>query len=324
MLILAGTIPVQGLPLLAGQGMLTSEGLVVNGQVLDQNRGTAAMMTTVAVVCQKYGLRPPMCVLAGDTGKRDGSSKVYAYLTEHISELNPEIMAFHYIMPDILRNKNLIKAIKQLKRKPLLIADAGSMYVAKAGGYASYYDIFTPDMGELAFLADEKADHPAYTRGFIWHMNQEVRELVQRAYDWKNAADILFVKGSTDYICRSGKVLHSINKPSIPELEAIGGTGDTITGILTALTYRGVDLIDACLMAARTNREAGRLADPTPATQVNEIIGQIPAALEIAEEWLAESAAKRARILSEPLDRVKSKAERPQVLPEPLENVLTS
>jgi len=310
MLVLAGTIPLQGIPLLAGQGVLTSEGLVIHdmatgvGHVLDQNRGTAAMMTTVAVVCQKYGLRPPMCVVAGDIGKRDGSSQVYAYLTEHLGELCPEVMTFHYIMPDIRRNNLLIKAIKQLKRKPLLIADAGSMYVAKAGGHSPYYDIFTPDMGELAFLADEKADHPAYTRGFIWHMNEEVHELVQRAHHWKNAANILFVKGSTDYICRSGKILKSIGEPSIPELEAIGGTGDTITGMLTALAYRGTDLVDACLIAARANREAGRLARPTPATQVNKIIEHIPHALQISENLLMEPVVERAGILPESLEKV--------------------
>jgi len=206
MLILAGTVPTKGLPLLVGEGKITPDGLMVDGYIIEQNRGTAAMMTTVTTLCKKYNLTPPVCVVAGDIGTRDGSNKVYEYLIEHISELNPLIMTLHYIMPDIRKNGRLIKAINHLQKKPILIADAGFMYVAKAGGYASSYDIFTPDMGELAFLADEKADHPAYTRGFIWHMNQNVHELVQRAYDWKNAADILFVKGSTDYICRAGKI----------------------------------------------------------------------------------------------------------------------
>jgi hypothetical protein len=288
MLVLAGTVPIQGLPLLVGEGRLTPEGLMVDNYILDQNRGTAAMMTTVAVVCREYGLQPPFCVIAGDIGKRDGSSRVYEYLTEHALEMNPEIMCFHYIMPDIRKNGKLIKAIRQLKQKPVLIADAGSMYVAKAGGYASYYDIFTPDMGELAFLADEKADHPAYTRGFIWHMNQNVEELVQRAYHWNNAADFLFVKGSTDYICRAGRIIRSIGEPSVREMEAIGGTGDTITGMLSALAYRNKGLVEACLMAARANREAGRLVRPTPATQVGKIIECIPDALKVSEEHTEE------------------------------------
>ena len=156
--------------------------------------------------------------------------------------------------------------------------------MAKAGGYSSYYDIFTPDLGELAFLADEKADHPAYTRGFIWHMHQNVHELVQRAYDWKNAADILFVKGSTDYICRGGKIIQSVNEPSVPEMEAIGGTGDTITGLISALMYKNPDAVEVCLIAALANRIAGKLSQCTPATQIQSIIECIPAALKIAEE----------------------------------------
>ena len=53
--------------------------------------------------------------------------------------------------------------MKSLGKKPILVADAGSMYVAKAGGDAPFYDVFTPDLGETAFLADEKAMHPMYT-----------------------------------------------------------------------------------------------------------------------------------------------------------------
>ena len=297
MLILAGTVPIKGLPLITGELSLTPEGVMVDGYLLDQNRGTAAMLTTVAVVCKEYNLRPPCCVIAGDIGQRDGSSKVYEYLTEKVSELEPKVMAFHYIMPDIRRNARLVKAIKQLKRKPLLIADAGSMYVAKAGGYASYYDIFTPDMGELAFLADEKADHPAYTRGFIWHMDQDAPELIQRAYDWKNAADILFVKGSTDYICRAGKIMKSVSEPTVPVMEAIGGTGDTITGIIAALSYYEEDLIEVCTLGAKANREAGKLANPTPATQVNDIIEQIPRALKINKQ--EEKVSQRKAVVAE-------------------------
>lgn len=304
MLILAGTVPMKGLPLLVGEGKITPDGLMVDGNVIERNRGTAAMMSTVAVVCKEYNLNPPVCILAGDIGMRDGSNKVYEYLIEHISELNPMVMALHYIMPDIRKNGRLIKEIKQLKQKPILIADAGFMYVAKAGGYASLYDIFTPDMGELAFLADEKADHPTYTRGFIWHMNQDVHELVQRAYDWKNAADILFVKGSTDYICRAGKVVKSLNDPCVPEMEAVGGTGDTITGMLSALIYKNQDLIDACLLAAGANREAGKLAKCTPATQVNKIIECIPAALKISEEKAMKSILEKVKIVPESLEDI--------------------
>jgi len=37
-------------------------------------------------------------------------------------------------------------------------------------GNAQSFDLFTPDAGELAFLADEEAPHPFYTRGFCFRM----------------------------------------------------------------------------------------------------------------------------------------------------------
>ena len=63
-------------------------------------------------------------------------------------------------------------------------------------------------------------------------------------------------------------------------MEAIGGTGDTLTGIVTALIGAGMDIGKAAVLAARANRLAGKYARPTPATQVTEIIRHIPRALE--------------------------------------------
>jgi ADP-dependent NAD(P)H-hydrate dehydratase / NAD(P)H-hydrate epimerase len=62
------------------------------------------------------------------------------------------------------------------------------MYAAKMSGQAPSYDVFTPDMGELAFLADESAPHPFYTRGFILHEENRAPELIKRAYQHENAA----------------------------------------------------------------------------------------------------------------------------------------
>ncbi|MGA1870001.1 MAG: NAD(P)H-hydrate dehydratase [bacterium] len=281
MLILAGTIPVKNMPLITGYAKLTLKGLTIDGHLIDLNRGTAAMITTVATVCDALGSKMPFCVVAGDIGKRDGSTKIYRYLEENIPEMNIKILTFHYIMPDILKHNRVIDAVKKKEKKPFLIADAGSMYVAKAAGFAHYYDIFTPDVGEVAFLADEKADHPAYTRGFIWHMDDQVEELAIRAYDWNNAAKILFVKGKTDYIFHDAKLIDQIDEPVVKELEPIGGTGDTITGTISALLYaNGMKPIDACSIAARVNRIAGKRARPNPATQVGAIIRELPHAFQ--------------------------------------------
>jgi NAD(P)H-hydrate repair Nnr-like enzyme with NAD(P)H-hydrate dehydratase domain len=63
-------------------------------------------------------------------------------------------------------------------------------------------------------------------------------------------------------------------------LEAIGGTGDTLTGIVSALIHAGYTVEEAAVMGARVNRIAGHYAKPTPASQVIDVVTQIPKALE--------------------------------------------
>jgi len=63
-------------------------------------------------------------------------------------------------------------------------------------------------------------------------------------------------------------------------MEAIGGTGDTLTGIVASLISTGMEITEAASIAARTNRLAGYYAKPTPATQVIEMVNHIPRALE--------------------------------------------
>jgi len=70
-----------------------------------------------------------------------------------------------------------------------------------------------------------------------------------------------------------------IDSPVEAAMEPIGGTGDTVTGIVSALIGAGIEVKEAAVLAARVNRLAGHLARPTPATQVMDIVEQIPAAL---------------------------------------------
>ena len=146
-------------------------------------------------------------------------------------------------------------------------------------GQAGRYDCFTPDLGELAFLADEQAPHPFYTRGFILHESNRADDLIERAYRHDNAAIHLLVKGATDAIVARGRVVDRVDAPSTPAMEAIGGTGDTLTGLLAALCAAGHDLVPAASLAARANRLCGALARPTPASPVSELIAAIPRAL---------------------------------------------
>ena len=166
-----------------------------------------------------------------------------------------------------------------MQKRPILIADAGFMYAAKMSGQSECYDFFTPDVGELAFLADELAPHPFYTRGFIIHQNNDVSDLIQQAYQHKNAARYLLVKGESDYIAHENQVIETVDYPSSDAMEAIGGTGDSLTGLLTVLCGAGFKAIDAACLAAKANRWTGYYANPNPATQVTELIDKIPEAL---------------------------------------------
>ena len=181
-----------------------------------------------------------------------------------------------------------------MPKRPILIADAGFMYAAKMSGQAESYDFFTPDVGELAFLADELAPHPFYTRGFILHANDNAPELIRRAYQNHNAARYLLVKGRSDHIAHEKRVLLTVDYPSFEAMEAIGGTGDTLTGLLSVLCGADLHMTDAAVLAARANRWSGCYADPSPATQVIELIERIPQALvKVLNEHKGESAHER-------------------------------
>jgi NAD(P)H-hydrate repair Nnr-like enzyme with NAD(P)H-hydrate dehydratase domain len=153
------------------------------------------------------------------------------------------------------------------------------MYAAKMSGFAGEYALFTPDAGELAFLADEAAPHPFYTRGFILQDEDRVPELIRRAYEHDNAARCLLVKGRTDRIADRTGVLAEVSTPSVEPMEAMGGTGDTVTGMACALMASGVDAPRAAHVAAQANRYAGEAARPTPASQIGDLVPHIPQAL---------------------------------------------
>ncbi len=67
-----------------------------------------------------------------------------------------------------------------------------------------------------------------------------------------------------------------MTEPDVPLLEPIGGTGDTITGLVAAFTYAGLKPHEAAIIAARANRTAGQYAGVTPATKVKEDIARFP------------------------------------------------
>lgn len=280
MLGIAGTVPREEFPLSTGNISLCGDNLLINDSTIAVNRGTSALMAAACMTAEMLGTPAPFGYLVGDIGRGRGSRSLYKYLTEQLPEARFQTLTFHYLQPIIHWHERLQTTLMQLNNRPFIIADAGYMYVAKMSGKASFYDLFTPDVGELAFLADEEAPHPFYTRGFILHDENKVPDLVARAYRHGNAAQYLMVKGRQDYLASKAGILSTVDSPVEEALEAMGGTGDTLTGIVSALIDSGMNLRQAALAAMKTNRLAGHLARPTPATQVMEIIRHIPAALQ--------------------------------------------
>jgi len=296
MLVVVGTVPDEGIPLLEGQVHLENDMLVLQGRRIPVNRGTPALLAAAVAAGQILGNAPTYTYLVGDIGTGKGSRRLYEHLVRHLPKKAFEVMTFHYLQPDVDWHNRVLFALEEMKPRPVLIADAGFMYAAKMSGQAGAYDLFTPDAGEIAFLADEEAPHPFYTRGFILHEENRVPELITRAYEHNNAARCLLVKGKRDYVASREGILATIDKPLVEALEPVGGTGDTVTGIVSALVASGMSVEDAALVAAKVNRLAGLYANPTPATQVIELIKHIPrATAEILEETLKKHLSRNAR-----------------------------
>ncbi|MDY0163364.1 NAD(P)H-hydrate dehydratase [Desulfobotulus sp.] len=272
MLLIAGTVPDLNFPLVFGPALLEGRSLKVGEHRIPVLRGTPALVAAAIQASRFAGSEPPHVLLAGDTGRGGGSRLVYQYLVENAAHLGADTLTFHYLQPEVDWHNRILMALDALPRPPVRIADAGFMYAAKMSGYASAYDLFTPDVGELAFLADEKAPHPFYTRGFILHQDENAPELIERAYLHDNAAKYLLVKGASDLFASRDQIHWRVDAPSWEAMEAMGGTGDTLTGMASALIAGGMDMERACHLAALANRQAGVLAKPTPASQVAAIV----------------------------------------------------
>ena len=279
MFAVVGTVPDEEFPLICGPALLSGRNLVIENYSVPIHRGTPALLASALQVCNFFGAPPPVAYLAGDIGRGAGSRGLYAELEQNLGRARYTSLTFHYIQPDVDWHNRVLFAIEEMTPRPVLIADAGFMYTAKMSGQAGSFDVFTPDIGELAFLADPAAPHPFYTRGFIFHEPERTGELIAKAYKHRNAARYLLVKGKTDLVASAAGVGEAIDEPLVAAMEAIGGTGDIITGLLAAWTGMGRDVPSACALASRIARMAGQLADPDPGTQVIEIIEQIPAAL---------------------------------------------
>ncbi|GAJ16265.1 unnamed protein product, partial [marine sediment metagenome] len=259
-------VPIKDFPLTLGEVKAKRESLIINDLEIPYIQGTAALISAASATTEHLNITPPQALLVGDNGEGRGSRLLYEYLIKNIFELSPTVLVLHYCLPIMGLMKQLCEAIENCPKKPIMIADASSMYAAKAAGLAAKFDIFTPDFCEMAFLADPDATHPAYISRHLFDIDiTQAPELITSAYRNKNAARLLLIKGAVDYVVKDGEILNTIAEPDLPELEAIGGTGDTITGMVSAFTYAELELHEAAIIAARANRMAGKYAQATPA-----------------------------------------------------------
>lgn len=278
--LIVGTIPREDFPLYEGPCRLIDGCLHLEGHRLSIARGTPALLAAACITACVLGIDPPRALLAGDTGRGSGSALIYEHLCKQLGNLSLRLLIGHYIQPNVDWHNRVYLNIEELDDKPLLIADAGFMYVAKMSGFASCYDLFTPDAGELAFLADEAAPHPFYTRGFILQEEDRVPELIKRAYEHEDAPRHLLVKGRFDVVASEKGIIERIEEPCVECMEPVGGTGDSLTGVVGALIAGGHPIPQACSLAAKVNRMMGLLAKPTPASSIEDLLRSLPEAIE--------------------------------------------
>ncbi|MFH0825023.1 MAG: NAD(P)H-hydrate dehydratase [Pseudomonadota bacterium] len=277
---IVGTVPYEGFPRTLEECRLTNGKVYLGRESVPMLRGTPALIGAACLVAEALGLEKPVALVAGDIGRGDGSGQVYDHLVSVLTHGYEGTIVFHYLQPDVDGHNRVLMKIDDLPSRPLLVADAGYMYVAKMSGFASSYDLFTPDAGEMAFLADESAPHPFYTRGFLLQEEERVPELIQRAYEHENAARYLLVKGRRDLTASKDGIIAEIHEPCVPNMEPIGGTGDTLTGIVAALIHSGRTIPEAATLGAEINRVMGCLAQPTPASSIADLLSFLPKAVQ--------------------------------------------
>jgi NAD(P)H-hydrate repair Nnr-like enzyme with NAD(P)H-hydrate dehydratase domain len=282
--LIIGTGPREDFPMIQGPAGLDEGFLSVDDQKISVARGTPALLAAALLTAQVLGIEAPAALLVGDIGSGKGCKKLYEHMVKEIRQREENLLVFHYLQPDLDWHNKILLGLEEKEKMPLLVADAGYMYVAKMSGYAAVYDLFTPDAGEMAFLADERAPHPFYTRGFLLSDETRVPELISRAYANENASKYLLVKGRHDYIACETGILATVSEPCEEAMEPIGGTGDSLTGIAAALIAAGHPIPQAAELAAKANRLMGKLARPTPAFSIADLLPFLTRALEMVLE----------------------------------------
>lgn len=277
-LLVAGTIPTGVGETVCGQVRRATDNTLWVGETeVPSCQGSAAMLAAALAVTDYLGTEAPWALLGGDRGRGEGTRAVYERLVAEVERIKPTVLSFHYLQPIMALMKSAVASLQPLVESGdlLLVADAGGMYAAKAAGLARHFELMTPDVGEVGFMADDRATHPAYVSHYLFGTSGfDPVELVRLAHERGSSPRVLLVKGSTDHIAEEGVVKATVSEPCVPELEAIGGTGDTVTGLVSAFMAAGFPTLDAAVCAAKANRAAGEALGARPDHRADDIVGE--------------------------------------------------
>ena len=299
MLLLVGTVPVQPGEVFEGPVSYDAGVFCVGAHELPPCQGSAAMALAALSITTGLDACAPYAIFGGDAGGGEGTRAVYKRFEDALKRVvalheehraaggnEPLVITFHYLLPVMSLMKHALAAIDRLAPEALLVADAGGMYAARAAGLSHRFELLTPDVGEIGFLAEPEATHPAYVAEYLFGTDAfDVPKLIDKAYELGTASEVLIVKGSKDYVAARSAAPHyivsTIDYPDVPELEAIGGTGDTITGLASGYMSVGLDTQDAAFGALALNRRAGQKINAQVYTPVIEIIEAFGTALHV-------------------------------------------
>jgi len=168
-LLVIATYPVVDGPVLEGPVGIEPDGCIaIVGSRVPSSQGTSAMLGAAAQVAAYLGTPPPHALVAGDIGRGDGTRAVYGNLAGAVERIAPSVIAFHYMQPVMALMRLAVHELAQIAPDALLVADAGGMYAAKAAGLATRFELMTPDVGEVGFLADPAVTHPAYVSHYLF------------------------------------------------------------------------------------------------------------------------------------------------------------
>jgi ADP-dependent NAD(P)H-hydrate dehydratase / NAD(P)H-hydrate epimerase len=130
--------------------------------------------------------------------------------------------------------------------------------------------VLTPHAGELARLLETDSDHVSA------HRLSSAREASKRS------RAIVVLKGDDTLVVDGDRV--AINRLASPAL-ATAGTGDVLSGVISALLARGLEPFAAACAGALAHARAGRAAADRVGTEsviATDVIGAVPAGLASA------------------------------------------